>query len=102
MSKRNLKRYSADNLPASETDWARVDAMTDEEIDFSDIPRLDENFFKDAQLRLPVSKQPVTLRLDSEVLAWFKSQGPGYQTRINAVLRLYMQAVQDKNSSPLS
>ena len=76
----------------SRTDWKRVDAMTDKDIDTSDIPPLDEEFFKNATLRIPKTKSTMTMRLDSDVLDWFKSQGGGYQTRINAVLRMYMEA----------
>ena len=65
--------------------------MPDEDIDTSDIPELDDNFFQRADIRLP-TKQPVTLRVDSDVLAWFKSKGRGYQTRINKLLRQYMNA----------
>ena len=80
----------------SRTDWDRVDAMSDEEIDTSEIPPLDESFFAEAELRMPASKSSITIRLDPEVLEWFKSQGKGYQTRINAVLRMYMEAQKSK------
>ena len=73
------------------TDWERVDALTDEEIDTSDIPPLDDEFFANAELRLPEPKQAITIRVDKDVLDWFKSQGKGYQTRMNAVLRMYME-----------
>ena len=76
----------------SRTDWDRVDAMTDEEIDTSDIPPLDEEFFANAQLRMPQAKPSITIRLDPDILEWFKGQGKGYQTRINAVLRKYVEA----------
>lgn len=76
----------------SRTDWDRVDAMTDEEIDTSDIPPLDETFFAEAELRMPQPKPSITIRIDPDVLDWFKSQGKGYQTRINAVLRRYVEA----------
>lgn len=77
---------------ASRTDWKRVDAMSDEEIDTSDIPPLDETFFADAELRMPQAKPSITIRLDPDILDWFKSQGKGYQTRINTVLRRYVEA----------
>ena len=80
---------------ASGTDWKRLEAMTDEDIDTSDIPELDDEFFNQAELRLPV-KKPVTIRLDSDVLEWFKSQGQGYQTRINSLLRKYMETHQSR------
>jgi uncharacterized protein (DUF4415 family) len=76
----------------SYSDWDRIDAMTDEDIDTSDVPPLDEAFFATAQLRLPKAKPAITIRLDPDVLEWFRSQGKGYQTRINAVLRMYVES----------
>ena len=73
------------------TDWKRVDALTDDDIDTSDIPPLDEDFFANAELRMPEPKQAITIRVDKDVLEWFKSQGKGYKTRINAVLRMYVE-----------
>ncbi len=77
----------------SETDWKRLADMEDKDIDTSDIPELDDDFFQNAEVRVP-PKQPVTLRLDADVLMWFKSQGHGYQTRINKLLRRYMESQQ--------
>jgi len=68
--------------------------MSDEDIDTSDIPPLDESFFANAQVRLPERKVPITIRLSPDVLAWFRTLGKGYQTHINAVLRMYMEAQQ--------
>jgi hypothetical protein len=62
MSVSNLKR-------PSETDWAKVEAMTDEEIDTSDIPPLHEAFFANAKLRLPKGKVPVVISVDADVIA---------------------------------
>ena len=76
---------------ASQTDWKKLSKMQDKDIDTSDIPELDDAFFKNAEIKVP-PKQPVTLRLDTDVLAWFKSQGQGYQTRINKLLRSYMES----------
>jgi uncharacterized protein (DUF4415 family) len=75
----------------SKTDWKRLDNMTDEDINFDDMPELSDSFFKHAEVQVP-PKQPVTMRLDADVLDWFKSQGKGYQTRINKLLRSYMDA----------
>lgn len=75
----------------SKTDWKRLGKMKDQDIDTSEIPELGEDFFKNAELHVP-AKQAVTIRLDADVLEWFKSQGAGYQTRINQLLRQYMQA----------
>lgn len=81
---------------ASKTDWKRLAAMTDQEIDTSDIAELGDDFFARAELRTP-PKQAVTIRLDSDVLEWFKEQGQGYQTRINQLLRVYMDAKRQKS-----
>jgi uncharacterized protein (DUF4415 family) len=76
----------------SETDWARIDAMTDEEIDTSDIPPLTEAFFKRAKVRMPQHLIAVTVQVDPDVLAWFKAQGEDYEQRMNAALRIYAEA----------
>jgi uncharacterized protein (DUF4415 family) len=78
----------------SRTDWKRVDALKDEDIDLSDIPEVSPKMFARAIVRRglkPVSrKAQLTLRVDSDVLDWFRKQGQGYQTKINALLRAYM------------
>lgn len=79
----------------SRTDWKRIDAMRDEDIDFSDIPEQGPDFFAHAIL-WPGPKQQITLRLDPDVLKFFKKHGRGYQTTINAVLRKYMEAQQKR------
>ena len=63
----------------------RLRNLKDEEIDYSDLPELAEAFFEKAVIVLPKPKASVSIRLDQEVLDWFKSQGKGYQTRINAL-----------------
>lgn len=85
MSEKNMKK-------SSKTDWQRIDSMSDSEIDTSDIPALDADFFSNAQVRMPRPKELITLRLDHDILTWFRGFGRGYQTRINAVLRTYMEA----------
>lgn len=77
------------------SDLKRVDALRDEDIDYSDIPELDADFFRNARVILPPRKQQLTIRLDTDVLAWLKSQGAGYQSRINAILRAYYDAHRD-------
>lgn len=74
------------------SDLKRIDAQQDKDIDYSDIPELDENFFKKARVTVPPGKKQLTLRLDADVLAWLKGQGRGYQSRINAILRAYYEA----------
>ena len=70
-----------------------LQSIKDNEIDYSDIPKLDESFFKRAKLEFPEKKKAISLRLDSDILAWFKSQGGGYQTLINAILKAYVKTV---------
>ena len=72
--------------------------MTDDEIDMSDSPEVTPDMFARAIVRRglkPVQpKAQVTLRVDCDVLDWFRKRGRGYQTRINALLRAYMDAHQ--------
>jgi len=79
-----------------------VDALTDADIeraiaeDPDAAPILDEEWFKNAEIVFPPGKSAVSLRLDKDVLHWFKRQGKGYQSRMNAVLRAYMDAQSKK------
>jgi len=70
--------------------------MRDEDIDFSDIPEMTPEMFARAIVRKglkPVTrKSQITLRIDSEVLDWFRAKGTGYQSQMNAVLRAYKEA----------
>ena len=79
-----------------ETDWARVDAITEEELERaiasdpdSDVPGVD---WTTARLVMPQRKESVHLRLDPDVLAWYRQQGQGHLTRMNPVLRAYLDA----------
>ncbi len=77
--------------------------MEDKDIDFSDIPELTPDMFAQAIVKQgirPISKAQLTIRVDNDVLAWFKSQGHGYQTRINALLRAYMEASKANDNRP--
>lgn len=85
------------------TDWARVDAMTDADIEAA--MRADPDWQHDldpdwdnAVLVLPSAKIPISIRLDDDVLAFFKAGGAGYQKRINAVLRSYMTHTQKRRA----
>jgi len=68
----------------------RLRELPDSSIDYSDIPALGDDFFATAALLMPAGKTEVSLRVDSDVLAFFRTGGKGYQSRINAVLRAYM------------
>jgi uncharacterized protein (DUF4415 family) len=81
----------------SETDWAKFDALKDEEIFITpEHPEADVHHVVRGIVRRGLQQVPpktsVSLRLDTEVLDWFKAQGTGYQTRINAVLRAFKEA----------
>ena len=67
-------------------------AMSDEDIDYSDIPPVGDEFWEKAVLIPPEGKERLTLRLDNYVVDYFKRRGRGYQSRINAVLRSYVHA----------
>ncbi|MGN6465045.1 MAG: BrnA antitoxin family protein [Rhizobiaceae bacterium] len=96
-----IVRYSVDpaNLtpltPEQKADLEALAARPDSEIDYCDIPPLDEKFWQNA-IRNPYfrpTKKQLTLRLDSDLVAWFKHRskgGRGYQTRINEALREYV------------
>ena len=78
------------------TDWRRLRSMTEEEvhaaiIDDPDARPTDEAFWKEAWVVMPRRKATVTMRLDADLLEWFRGER-GYQTRINAILRAYMNA----------
>lgn len=73
------------------SDLRRVDRTADRAIDYEDSPPLDESFFTRPLADWPPGKETITIRLDADVLAWFRRRGRGYQTRINRVLRLFVQ-----------
>lgn len=96
-------RYTRENLPKGRTDWARIDAMTEEEIEANalsdpDNPPWTDEELRNARLVMPEDrgKTPVSIRLDNEVLDYFKGQGRGYQSRINAVLKAYVRSQGEK------
>ncbi len=76
----------------SKTDWERLDQMTDQDIDTSDSPALGNAFFNQATMRSHHEKTVVAISVDQDVLAWYRAQGPDYQKRINAALRIYAEA----------
>ena len=104
MKEENIVRYSADEIRRmvdageGKTNLKRLAEITDEEIeaqmrddpDWADFMDID---WSKATVVYPVDKKAVSIRLDSDVLDFFKAEGKGYQTRINAVLRSYMQEI---------
>jgi uncharacterized protein (DUF4415 family) len=102
-----LVRYTAEELAAmiargeDKTDWERLRGLTDEEVEAS-IDFEEEGSFDWDTARVstspPQPKKQVTLRLDPEIIDFFRAQGPGYQTRINQVLRSYVEAHRNEKS----
>lgn len=113
--KENIVRFSADEIRKMKgrTDWKRVDAITEEELeemvknDPDDVYLEDEDFGKGTfyrkgewarQFEEPKKKKQITLRLDEDVLEYFRDTGRGYQTRINNVLKAFVRAQQESRS----
>lgn len=97
-TKTKMVRYTLDTLPSlTQADRARLKALAarpDSEIDTSDIPEMTDEQWKNARrghFYRPIKRQ-ITARVDADVLNWLKSQGKGYQSRINAILRREMLA----------
>lgn len=93
---RNSKPLPAKRPTRGRADLARLRRMTDREIAASappDLPVLPDDFWRNARVVAPVAKQAISLRIDADVLDWFRATGPRYQSRMNAVLRSYMQQV---------
>jgi len=76
----------------SRTDWARIDAMSDEDIDTSDIPSLSGEFFAKAQLRMPKLPVKVSVQVDSETFAWFQAQEEDVEQQMSIALKIYAKA----------
>lgn len=81
------------NKKSIKSNLKKIDQLHDDQIDYSDIPPLDDSFFSKMTVQLPHKKKVITLRLDQDILNFFQQQGKGYQTRMNAVLKAYMLAV---------
>ena len=109
MNEKSIVRYSADEIRKmvadgkGRTNLDRLDTITDQEIeaqmrddpDWADFMDID---WSKATIVYPVPKDAISIRLDKDVINFFKAQGKGYQTRINAVLRHYMQEVRRKKA----
>jgi len=85
-------KKSLDELSISDERIAELAAMPDEDINTDDIPELDDEFWQNARVRFPGGKQRLTVRFDEDMVQWFRSQGRGYQTKMNAVLRSFYEA----------
>lgn len=103
MSEERIVRRTRDALPRGRTDWERVDGMSEAEVEAAARADADnqpwtEEELRDARLVMPEDrgKVPISIRLDAEVLDYFREQGRGYQSRINAVLRAYVRSRREK------
>lgn len=81
----------------SETDWTRLDAMADEDIDLSDCPEVTPDMLSKAVVRRSPRKQPaqqaiVTLTIDPDVMAWFEAQGDQAEKQMALALKIYAEA----------
>lgn len=76
----------------SKTNWEKVDSLTEEEIDTSDIPPLTEEFFDKSRWWKPVEPLNVLVQIDPQTLAWFQAQGEDYEQKMAAALRIYAEA----------
>ena len=81
-----------DSKGISRTNWVALDAADDDSIDYSDIPPLTDEFFKNATLRVPASQAERLIQIEPDVLRWFQSQGKEYKMLINSVLRRYVES----------
>lgn len=87
-NRKNTKKQSS-------TNWKRINTLRDKDIDYSDIPKQGPDFFARAII-WPGPKKQITLRIDPDVLTFFRKHGRGYQTTINAILRKYMEARKER------
>jgi uncharacterized protein (DUF4415 family) len=100
--KSGIVRYSPDRIAAlrrrgaARTDWAKVDSMSEEALEASiaadpdDVKKTPD--WTRAVKGLPARKEPIKLRIDSDVIGWFRATGKGYQTRMNNVLRAFVES----------
>lgn len=97
-AKSTKKRSRADRPLRGRADLGRLREASEDEIRSTSPPELvdlPEDFWDDARVVTPPPKEAISLRVDGDVLEWFRSQGPRYQTRMNAVLRSYMNATRN-------
>lgn len=81
------------------TNWQSLDSMPDEDIDYSDIPPLTDEFFEKATLQIPAVQAKNIIQLDPDVVAWFQAQDSEYKTLINAVLRRHIENSGNKQTA---
>jgi uncharacterized protein (DUF4415 family) len=107
MSDKPIVAFSRDEVPEGHTDWERWRGMTDEEAERAaladpDNPPIPPHVLAEAEIVRPEdrAKVPVYIRLDPDLVEFFKADGPGYQTRINAALREHVERAQAPRRRP--
>ena len=100
MSEKHIVKRSRNEPRKGKTDWEALEKLTDEDIaravaDDPDAAPIDIDW-SDAELEVPPPKKAISIRLDEDVVDYFRESGPGYQTRINSVLRHYMEHARRK------
>jgi uncharacterized protein (DUF4415 family) len=79
-------------MPKSNRSAKKNESARNHSIDYSDIRKLGPSFWQRVRVNLPLPKQAISLRVDQDVLEWFRATGKGYQSLMNAVLRSYVEA----------
>ena len=92
MNEKDLKNISR-------TNWQALDSMSDEDIDYSDIPPLTDEFFEKATLQIPAAEAKNIIQLEPDIIAWFKTQNKDYQTAINQLLRRHIESSSNQKSA---
>ena len=103
MRERVTRKQSAPEQPTrGRADLERLRTMTEEEIERTSPPELrdlPDDFWDHAKVVWPAGKQPISIRVDEDVLEWFRRGGARYQSRMNAVLRSYMMSMQQRSAA---
>ncbi|MFN9600531.1 MAG: BrnA antitoxin family protein [Dolichospermum sp.] len=92
MNEKNLNNISR-------TNWQALDSMSDEDIDYSDIPPLTDEFFEKATLQIPAAQAKNIIQLEPDLISWFKTQTKEYQTAINKRIRLQIESSSNQKSA---
>lgn len=94
--KKRIEKNEKCIMNLSKKRLSEIAAIKDSDIDYSDIPELDDTFWANAELKMPQTKDKVTVRIDHDIIEWLKSQGTGYQSKMNSILRQFMLAKQQQ------
>ncbi len=95
--KKDFGRYTASDVikMKSKTNYKHLDNMKDVDIDFSDIPELSDEFWKNIKMLKPSKKEMISLRIDKDILDWFRRYGRGYQGYMNAILKSFVESTRN-------